>query len=118
MEFHLQSGVDGFYISGTTGQGILQSVAERTEVMRAVIERVQARAKVIVHVAAPTTKDAAALAGEAGSLGADAVSSVPPLFFRVPFDGVLDYYGTVAEAAGLPLLVYYIPGLSAAFSLD
>lgn len=104
---------------GATGEGILQSVAERTEVVRAVIEQVKGRARVIVHVAAPATKDAMTLAAEAASLGADAVASVPPFFYKYQFEEIREYYRAIAEASDLPMLVYYIPKLSGAdFSLD
>lgn len=118
VDYHIEAGVDGFYVGGTTGEGILQTTDERARVARAVVEQARGRARVIVHVAAPATKDAAALAAQAASIGADVVSSVPPIFFKVPFAGVLEYYRAIANAAGLPMLAYYIPALTGStFSL-
>jgi N-acetylneuraminate lyase len=112
LEMQLSAGVDGFYVGGSTGEGILQDIATRRTMMRFVADRVRGKAKVIVHVAACATEDAVTLAREAASAGADAVSALPPIFYKVGFDAVERYYRTIAEATDLPLLAYYIPALS------
>lgn len=112
VEAHLATGVDGFYVGGGTGEGILQTVEERIEGVRLVTEQVAGRAQVIAHVGALTTADAARLAREVAALGVDAISALPPIFYRVPFDSVLTFYREIAAAAAKPMLAYYIPGLN------
>ena len=58
VEAHLATGVDGFYVGGGTGEGILQTVEERIDGVRLVTEQVAGRAQVIAHVGALTTADA------------------------------------------------------------
>ena len=112
VETHLATGVDGFYIGGGTGEGILQTVDERIESVRLVMAQVSGRAQVIAHVGAVTTSDAVRLAREVAALGVDAVSALPPIFYRVPLDSVLKFYREIAAAAAKPMLAYYIPGLN------
>ena len=119
LEFHLEAGVDGFYVGGTTGEGILQDISTRLAVAKLAVDRVRGRAKVIVHVAACATDDAVTLARGAAAAGADAISAIPPIFYKVGFDGIHRYYQTIAEAVDVPTLAYYIPALSgSAFSRD
>lgn len=107
----LKYGVDGFYVGGSTGEGLLMQPQERRRLTEVVIQAVSGRAKVIVHVGANATDEAAALARHAAEVGADAVSTVPPLYFRVDENAVVEHYRRVA-AAGLPLIAYHIPSLT------
>lgn len=117
--FHVAAGVDGVYIGGTTGEGLLLDVASRRDLARLVVAGARRRLKTIVHVAACATDDAVALARAAEEAGADAVSAVPPVFYKVGFEGVCEYYRRIGSATRLPLFIYYIPALSGlAFSLQ
>lgn len=111
--FLIERGVDGFYVGGTTGEGLLQSSETRRRMVQLIVERARhSQTRVIAHVGACSTDDAVALAKAAADVGADAVSSIPPVFYRVSFAGLCEYYRTVAEATDLPLLIYHIPALS------
>lgn len=106
VDYHLAKGVSGFYICGSTGEGVFQSVAERRTVAEAVLERVAGRVPVIVHVGAAQVNAAAELAAHAQSIGAAGVSSIVP---PVVYDGrgVVPYFARVAAAAPrLPFLPY------------
>ena len=119
VAFQLDAGVDGFYVGGATGECLLQDVPTRAAMAKRVVDEVRGRAKVIVHVAACTTADAVTLAREAADAGADAVAALPPIFYKVGFDGIHRYYRAIAEAVDVPTLVYYLPALSGvAFSRE
>jgi N-acetylneuraminate lyase len=110
LEFHLAEGASGFYVCGSTGEGLLQSEAERRLVTETVIDQVKGRVPVVVHVGAIATKAACALAAHAEKAGADGISSIPPIYFRVGAEGVKQYYAQIAAASNLPFYVYNIPG--------
>ncbi|HEY8506564.1 MAG TPA: dihydrodipicolinate synthase family protein, partial [Gemmataceae bacterium] len=65
-----------------------------------------------VHVGAVTTADAVALARHAARIGADAVSSVTPIYFSYPAEAVFEHYRQVGAASDLPLFVYHLSGVS------
>lgn len=100
--------VDGVYICGSTGEGMLQSEVQRREVAEAAVHGSPRGKQVIVHVGATSTREAVALARHAGEIGASAVSSLPPAG-RYSFPEIRGYYAALAEAAGLPLFLYYFP---------
>lgn len=110
IEWHIAQGVSGFYILGSTGEGLLLSEAERRMVAEAVVRRVKGRVPVIVHVGAMTTREACALAAHAEAIGADATSAIPPFYFNVGPEGVKRHYLAIARASHLPFYIYNIPG--------
>jgi N-acetylneuraminate lyase len=110
IEFHLASGVSGFYILGSTGEGLLLSEAERRLVAETVVAQVKGRVPVVVHVGALTTRLACDLAAHAERAGADATSSIPPIYYHVGVEGVKQHYQAIAAASSLPFYIYNIPG--------
>ena len=110
VEFQLAAGVSGFYVCGSTGEGLLLSEAERQLVTETVVDQVKGRVPVVVHVGDITTRSACALASHAEAAGADAISSIPPFYFNVGVEGVKQHYVQIAAASSLPLYVYNVPG--------
>ena len=109
VEYLLDMGVDGFYLTGSTGEGFLMDEWERKRVVEIVIDQVKNRVPVIVHVGAISTKISVELAKHAYESGAAAVSSVPPFYYKFSFKEIYNYYKDIAEATPLPLIVYSVP---------
>jgi N-acetylneuraminate lyase len=106
----LDRGVDGFFVCGGTGEGLLMNLDERRALLEAVVDQNQGRGSVVAHIGALATPDAQTLARHAVSLGVDAVAAVPPVYFRVDRKAIIDHYRLIAEAAdGTPTHVYNIP---------
>lgn len=108
----LAAGVDGLYVGGSSGEMVLQSVDERKALLECVMEAAGGRGAVIAHIGALSTADTVALARHAKTAGADAVSSVTPLYYKYSFREVKAYYARIAEAAELPVIIYNIPALT------
>ncbi len=109
VEHLLKTGIGGLYVGGSTGEGVLLPTATRQRLAEVVIEQVNHRVPVMVHVGAAATADAVTLAAHAAASGADAVSAVPPFYFQVGFRGIKEHYQRIADASPLPLYLYYIP---------
>lgn len=109
VEHLIKTGIGGLYVGGSTGEGVLLPVATRQRLAEVVIEQVNRRVPVMVHVGAAATADAVMLAAHAAAIGADAVSAVPPFYFQVGFRGIKEHYQRIAAASSLPLYLYYIP---------
>ena len=110
VEFNIEAGVHGFWVAGGTGESVLLDDEENMQVASAIADQSNGRAKVIMHVGAPTTDRAARLAEHAARVGADALCCVPPFFYRRDDDDIAEHYRIVAGAADLPLFVYNLPG--------
>ena len=109
MEWHLEVGVDGFYIAGGTGEGLLLTQDQRRALTEATVRAADGRAPIIVHVGHVSTRAAVDLARHAASAGADAVSAIPPIYYGTDPASIVGHYTAIASATPLPLIVYHIP---------
>ncbi|MGW1022656.1 4-hydroxy-tetrahydrodipicolinate synthase [Streptomyces sp. NPDC002577] len=103
-------GCDGLVLSGTTGESPTTSDAEKSALVRAVAEAVGDRATVVAGVGSSDTRHTAELALEAEKAGADGLLVVTPYYSRPPQDAVEAHFREIADASGLPLMLYDIPG--------
>ena len=101
---------DGLVISGTTGESPTTSDAEKDRLLRAVIEAVGDRASVVAGVGTNDTAHTIELARQAERAGADGQLVVTPYYSKPPQDGLYAHFTAVADATGLPVLLYDIPG--------
>lgn len=108
IDYLIDKGVDGFYVGGTTGEGIFMPFAERQKLVEASLRHINGRVPVIVHVGAVAAGDAEYLARHARNHGAAAISSIiPPLYESS--ESIHRYYaGLGAAAPDLPLLAYLL----------
>jgi N-acetylneuraminate lyase len=102
---------DGVYVCGQTGEGLLQSPEMRKQVAEASVRISPPGKSVIGHVGSSSTIDSVALATHAESIGAAAISSLPPLG-GYSFDEVRTHYEALAAATKLPVYVYYFPEIA------
>jgi N-acetylneuraminate lyase len=111
IKFNVKMGVNGFYVTGSTGEAFLLSTEERKEVMD--IVKATAPDKVLIAHVGSVSEDTAIELGEyAKKLNYDMVSSVSPFYYKFSFKEIKDYYCNIADASGLPMLVYHIPAFS------
>ena len=109
MESNIQAGVDGFWISGGTGESVLLTEDEVIRTAEISAELCKGRASSIVHVGALTTSSSARMARGASDAGADAIACVPPFFYHPSDQAIIDHYCAVVDASGLPLFIYNQP---------
>jgi dihydrodipicolinate synthase/N-acetylneuraminate lyase len=105
VDFYAASGLDGLLILGTTGEGILLSVAERCSVADEYLRCSQGRLSVMVHCGAQSTRDTAALAEHAARNGAAGVAVIAPPYFALD-DGAIEHHFVVAARACAPTPFY------------
>lgn len=102
-------GNDGIVVNGTTGESPTTSDAEKEQLLRAVVEAVGDRAHVVAGVGTNDTHHTVELAQQAEKAGAGGLLVVTPYYNRPPQTGLLAHFGTVADATGLPVMLYDIP---------
>ncbi|MEU0334461.1 4-hydroxy-tetrahydrodipicolinate synthase [Streptomyces sp. NPDC006193] len=103
-------GCDGLVLNGTTGESPTTTDEEKTRLVAAVREAVGDRAALIAGVGTSDTRHTVELALAAGKAGADGVLVVTPYYSRPPQEAVAAHFLQVADASGLPLMLYDIPG--------
>ena len=105
VRFLVEHGADGVFACGTTGEGILLSIAERERA--AVVFRAALQGRLIMHCGAQTTAETTWLAAHAAEIGADAVAVIPPPYFPLDAAALTEHFVAAAEAcAPLPFYIY------------
>jgi 4-hydroxy-tetrahydrodipicolinate synthase len=108
--FLVDAGSDGLVISGTTGESPTTSDEEKDRLLRAVVEAVGDRATIVAGVGTYDTAHSLELAQAAEKAGASALLAVTPYYNKPPQEGLLAHFRAVADATGLPTMLYDIPG--------
>ena len=108
-----EQGNDGLVVSGTTGESPTTSDAEKETLLRAVVEAVGDRAVVVAGVGTYDTHHSVELARAAEKAGAHALLAVTPYYSKPPQAGLIRHFTTIADATGLPVMLYDIPGRTA-----
>jgi 4-hydroxy-tetrahydrodipicolinate synthase len=101
---------DGLVVSGTTGESPTTSNEEKARLLEAVLGAVGDRATIVAGVGTNDTAHSVELAHEAERVGAHGVLIVTPYYNKPPQEGLLRHFSAVADATGLPALLYDIPG--------
>ena len=100
---------DALIISGTAGESPTTTDAEKESLLRAVVEAVGDRAQVLAGVGTNDTRHTIELARSAEKAGAHGLLVVTPYYNKPPQAGLLRHFTAVADATGLPMLVYDVP---------
>jgi 4-hydroxy-tetrahydrodipicolinate synthase len=111
-EHLIDTGHDGIVVNGTTGESPTTTDAEKSDMVRAVVEAVGDRAVVVAGVGTNDTAHSQHLAREAARAGAHGLLVVTPYYSKPPQSGLLAHFRAVADVTDLPCMLYDIPGRS------
>jgi len=103
-------GHDGVVVSGTTGESATTTDDESDRILRAVVEAVGGRLQVLAGVGTNDTAHSVELARQAERAGADGALLVTPYYSKPSQEGIAAHFEAVADATGLPVMLYDIPG--------
>lgn len=106
VERGIANGLKGFYLTGSTGEGMLLTAEERRYVYERAVKAAKGRAKMIAQVGCVRTDDSVELAKVAADAGVDWISSVAPVYFGQNFPSTLRHYRAISEATDLPFMIY------------
>jgi 4-hydroxy-tetrahydrodipicolinate synthase len=113
VEYQIKGKVEALVPVGSTGEGATLSESEQTFVIETVVDQVNGRVPVIGGASSNATMKAAALAKLVKQAGADAILTVAPFYNKPTQNGLLQHFGTIAEAVDIPIVIYNVPGRTA-----
>jgi 4-hydroxy-tetrahydrodipicolinate synthase len=105
---------DGLVINGTTGEAPTTTDAEQEQLLRVVLEAVGGRAQVVAGVGTNDTAHTLERARCAERAGVHGLLVVTPYYNKPPQLALEAHFTAVADATGLPVLIYDIPGRTGA----
>ncbi len=113
IDFHLAEGTDGIVVGGTTGESPVLETAELEALVRRAKARVAGRMPVIAGSGTNCTARSIELSRAAEVAGADALLVVTPYYNKPTQRGLELHFTAIADAVGVPLILYNVPGRTA-----
>lgn len=108
--FLIDNGSDGIVVAGTTGESPTLGDHEKVALFKTVVEAVGERGKVVAGTGTYDTAHSVEMSKRAADLGCHGIMAVTPYYSKPPQEGLFRHFSAIADATGLPLLVYNIPG--------
>jgi 4-hydroxy-tetrahydrodipicolinate synthase len=105
----LDAGIHGVIPNGTVGEGNSLSREERSETVATTVRAATGRAPVCAGISAPTAEQAIDYGHDAQRAGAESVMLLPPLLYRADPGELAEFYGSVARALDMPIMLYNNP---------
>ncbi len=109
LEWHIKQQTDGLIILGTTGESATIEEDERIDIIRFVIQQVDARLPIIVGTGSNSTRHTVHLTEQAMELGADAALIVTPYYNKPTQEGLFQHYSVIANSVPIPQILYNVP---------
>jgi 4-hydroxy-tetrahydrodipicolinate synthase len=110
IDFQIAASTDAIVICGTTGEASTLSDEEHVECIRFAVEHTAGRVPVIAGTGSNDTAYSVKLSKDAEKAGADALLLVTPYYNKTTQNGLVGHFGAVADAVGIPIILYNIPG--------
>ena len=111
-EWQIAEGSHGLVPVGTTGESPTLTHDEHKRVVEITVEGAGGRVPVIAGCGSNNTAEAVDFVRFAESAGADGCLVVTPYYNKPSQRGMTAHFEAVADATGLPILIYNIPGRS------
>jgi len=113
VDFHINAGVQGLFVLGSTGQGPAMTIEERKQAAAIALDQAKKRIPVVIHVGTADAWSTTDLAEHAAAHGADAVAIVPPYYYSDHTEyEIIAHYQAVHRAVSLPIYIYENPKYS------
>jgi 4-hydroxy-tetrahydrodipicolinate synthase len=110
----LDSGSEGVVVAGTTGEAPTLTHDEKVRLFEHVVRAVDGRGAIIAGTGTYNTTESVELSRDAERAGADAVLLTTPYYSRPPQEGIFRHFEAIARAVHIPVILYNIPGRTAA----
>lgn len=110
----IENGTESLVVAGTTGESPTLSKEEKIALFQHVVKVVDKRVPVIAGTGSNNTYASIELTKKAEQIGVDAIMLVAPYYNKPNQEGFYQHFKAIAESTNLPVMLYNIPGRSAA----
>jgi 4-hydroxy-tetrahydrodipicolinate synthase len=109
LAYLIESGADGLFINGTTGEGAYLSIAEKLEILKAAKAVAAGRVFLCAACIQPSTPQVLEELEVMAALEPDYLVAVTPYYYAVSQETVAEHYRSIARRSPMPLILYNIP---------
>ena len=113
VDWQIDEGIDFLVPCGSTGEAATLTAAEQRRVVEITVEQARGRVPVVAGAASNDTARAVALSRDMESAGATHLLHSSPMYNKPPQRGIVAHFHAIADAVGIPTVVYNVPGRTA-----
>ena len=110
--FLVEGGLDGLFVNGSTGEGLLLEPEERYDNLSCIKEVSNGKVDLYACCIQPTTHQVIKDMEKIQSLAPDYVVAVPPLYYSGDQDMIYVHFKEIAAASPAPLVLYNFPQMT------
>lgn len=110
VNYLIGGGVDYLVVLGTTGESVVLSDAEKSELVRFVVSKNKGRVPVVVGMGGNNTASIISSIKKFDFAGVDGLLSVTPYYNKPTQKGLELHYKAIAGETNLPIILYNVPG--------
>lgn len=110
VERQIQGGTQAVVVAGSTGEAHALDAAEFDQLVTCARHQAAGRIPIIAGTGGANTAKTVAATRHAKELCADAALVVTPYYVRPTQDGLYAHYMAIADAAGIQVILYNVPG--------
>jgi 2-dehydro-3-deoxy-D-pentonate aldolase len=114
----IDAGIHGLYPNGSTGEFVRLSAEERRDVVRLIADVNNGRVPILAGASEANVRDVLKMAEFYTEIGADAISLVPPFYYKISDASLYEYFAEIARNSPLDILLYNIPQFTQELTLD
>ena len=108
IEFHLQYGIKGLVVSGSTGEGYTLSDDELSNLCETAIKKVENKIPIIAGIITNSTKDSVRKSLIAKERGVSGLMITPLHYFSTNKLSSYNYYKDISDKVKLPIIIYNV----------
>lgn len=110
IEFQAKNGIQGLYLTGTAGEGVILPLEVRAKVFEKALEFAPKEMYLLPHVGGANIDNVVNLAKIAKDLGYRDVSVIAPIFHKPTKKGLVKYFEYLASKVDVDIVIYNNPG--------
>lgn len=106
----IDAGIHFLVPCGTTGESPTLSLDERVRIVELVVAEADGKVPVLAGAGGYDTREVIETGRRMQQIGASGLLSVTPYYNKPTPEGLFQHYRAISEAAGIPVIVYNVPG--------
>ena len=114
IDLHIEAGTAGLIMAGTTGESATLEKSEHIELIRLAAEHAAGRIPIIAGTGSNSTRQTIDLSLAIGRLPIDGFLVVVPYYNKPSQNGLFQHFVAIADAVDKPVILYNVPGRTAA----
>lgn len=109
LQAQMEAGVHGIILGGTLGEASVLTIEEKEKLVKFAVEKTAGNIPVVLNIAEGSTAEAVKQAAMAQQWGAKGLMLLPPMRYKPDQRETVQYFKTIADSTGLPIMIYNNP---------